>query len=65
MNKKPLYGCVLCGDCSKKINPKSIGTLTSTDMTILGYSGCPVDGNTYLVNADRKCLNYKAKQEGK
>ncbi len=59
-NKKPLYGCVLCKDCSNKIDPKSIGVLASKDMLLLGYSGCSVDDNNYLTTADRKCLDCKS-----
>lgn len=58
-DKKPLYGCVLCRDCSNKTAPMPMGILTTKDMILLGYSGCSFDSNNYLTEADRKCINYR------
>lgn len=59
--KKPLFSCVLCRDCANMTVPNTFDILTSKDMAILGYSSCFISGNTYLVNADRKCGNFKGK----
>ena len=56
--KKALAGCVLCRDCASKIDPHSVGVLTSRDMSMLGYSGCSSDKGNRLVLADRKCCQY-------
>lgn len=58
MSKKALYGCVLCRDCKFKRDPKPLSPLTTRDMIRLHCCSCAIDGKTYGVVADRKCLNY-------
>lgn len=57
--KKPLVGCVLCRDCKHKLPPHSVGVLTIKDLTFLGYSGCKLDNDNRLSEADRKCQSYE------
>ena len=57
--KKALHGCVLCRDCRFKGDSKPIDALSPKDMSILHYSSCTIDGLSYLVDADRKCVDYR------